>query len=179
MYGPQYGRYLVATPFSIARSLVTTSIDTRNRDVQSGFENAHAIASGKTTTSLDQIETSLWTALLALCRAIPRSCRASGEKSKSAKVAFIGAIYTLETMPDGTCEGPINKRLVATFESHAALFEWLLHEAPKRGYGCKRTLFLADGADAIYRQRTFPRPRPVSIGFTSSKSGGPPVGVCT
>jgi len=158
---------------------VTTSIDTRNRDVQSGFENAHAIASGKTTTSLDQIETSLWTALLALCRAIPRSCRASGEKSKSAKVAFIGAIYTLETMPDGTCEGPINKRLVATFESHAALFEWLLHEAPKRGYGCKRTLFLADGADAIYRQRTFPRPRPVSIGFTSSKSGGPPVGVCT
>jgi hypothetical protein len=83
-------------------------------------------------------------------RSRQRPRRAKGDKSKNAKVAFIGAIYTLQTMPDGTCEGPINKRLCATFESHAALFKWLLHEATKRGYGCKRTLFLADGADAIW-----------------------------
>lgn len=61
-----------------------------------------------------------------------------------------GVIYTLQTMPDGSREGPINKRLCATFESHAALFEWLSREAIKRGYGRKRTLFLADGADAIW-----------------------------
>ena len=79
-----------------------------------------------------------------------RPRRAKGDKSKNAKVAFIGVIYTLQTMPDGTCEGPINKRLCATFESHAALFEWLSREATKRGYGRKRTLFLADGADAIW-----------------------------
>ena len=47
-----------------------TRIDARDRDVQSAFENAHSIASGKTTGSLDQIETSLWTALLALGRAM-------------------------------------------------------------------------------------------------------------
>lgn len=83
-------------------------------------------------------------------RARERPRRAKGDKSKNAKVAFIGVIYTLQTMPDGTCEGPINKRLCATFESHAALFEWLAREATKRGYGRKRTLFLADGADAIW-----------------------------
>ncbi len=47
-----------------------TSIDARDRDVQSAFEKAHAIARGATTTSLDHIETSLWTALLALGRAM-------------------------------------------------------------------------------------------------------------
>lgn len=83
-------------------------------------------------------------------RSRERPRRASGEKSKNAKVAFIGVIYTLQTMPDGTCEGPINKRLCATFESHAALFAWLHREATKRGYGRKRTVFLADGADAIW-----------------------------
>lgn len=83
-------------------------------------------------------------------RSRERPRRAKGDKSKNAKVAFIGVIYTLKTMPDGSCEGPINKRLCATFESHAALFEWLSRDAIKRGYGHKRTLFLADGADAIW-----------------------------
>lgn len=86
-----------------------------------------------------------------------RPRRRSGEKSKNAKVAFVGVIYTLRTTDDG-CEGPIAKRLQATFESHDALFAWLRREADKRGYGRKTTLFLADGADVIWelQARYFP-----------------------
>jgi hypothetical protein len=95
-------------------------------------------------------------------RARQRPRRAKGDKSKNAKVAFVGAIYTLRRADDGTCEGPIHKRLYATFESHAALFKWLHHEAVKRGYGTKRTLFLADGAEAIWDQQAiwFPKAEP-------------------
>lgn len=90
-----------------------------------------------------------------------RPRRMKGDKSKNAKVAFVGVIYTLRTTANG-CEGPINKRLCATFESHAALFEWLAHEANKRGYGRKRTLFLADGAEVIWdlQQLHFPDAEP-------------------
>src|SRR5690606_36147680 len=90
-------------------------------------------------------------------RARRRPRRTKGEKSKNAKVAFVGVIYTLQNTDDG-CEGPINKRLHATFDSHEALFIWLEREAKKRGYGNKRTLFLADGADVIWglQQRYFP-----------------------
>lgn len=87
----------------------------------------------------------------------PRKRRTKGKKSKNAKVAFVGVIYTLKQTPDGI-EGPIHKRLFATFESHEALFIWLRREADKRGYGCKETFFLADGCDHIWRmqQRYFP-----------------------
>ncbi len=95
-------------------------------------------------------------------RSRQRPRRAKGDKSKNAKVAFVGAIYTLRRFPDGTCEGPIHKRLYGTFESHAALFKWLHHQAVKRGYGTKRTLFLADGAEAIWDQQAiwFPKAEP-------------------
>jgi len=95
-------------------------------------------------------------------RARQRPRRASGEKSKNAKISFIGVIYTLHRADDGACEGPINKRVCATFESHAELFKWLHHEAVKRGYGSKRTLFLADGAQAIWDQQAiwFPKAEP-------------------
>lgn len=95
-------------------------------------------------------------------RSRQRPRRVKGDKSKNAKVAFVGAIYTLRRTPDGTCEGPIHKRLHATFESHAALFKWLHHEVVKRGYGTKRTLFLADGAEAIWEQQAiwFPMAEP-------------------
>jgi hypothetical protein len=89
-------------------------------------------------------------------RAVPRKRRQPGDKAKNAKVAVVGAIYTLRRTPDGL-EGPINKRLIATFESHEALFKWLRAEADKRGYGRKTTLFLADGANIIWdlRERYF------------------------
>ena len=91
-----------------------------------------------------------------------RPRRVSGDKSKNAKIAFVGAIYTLRRVVDGVCEGPFNKQLHATFESHAALFKWLHHAAVKRGYGTKRTLFLADGAEAIWSQQAiwFPKAEP-------------------
>lgn len=91
-------------------------------------------------------------------RAHPRKRRASGEKSKNAKVAVLGVIYTLRRTPDGL-EGPLNKRIIGTFEGHDALFRWLLHEATKRGYGTKRTLFLADGCKHIWRgqKKYFPK----------------------
>lgn len=80
----------------------------------------------------------------------PRPRRNKGDKSKNAKIAFVGVIYTLRATRHGW-EGPINKRLIATFESHDALFRWLAEHAERRGYGRKRCVFLADGSDHIWR----------------------------
>jgi hypothetical protein len=93
-------------------------------------------------------------------RARPRPRRTKGKKSKNAKVAVVGVLYTLRRTPYGL-EGPIGKRVYATFESHEALFVWLRREADKRGYGRKRTYFLADGSEAIWRlqQEYFPKAR--------------------
>jgi hypothetical protein len=62
----------------------------------------------------------------------------------------VAVIYTLETTKNGI-EGPINKRVIATFESHRASMLWAKREATKRGYGKKRTLFIADGSEHIWR----------------------------
>jgi len=80
----------------------------------------------------------------------PKARRTKGKKSKNAKVAVVGVLYTLQRTEDGI-EGPINKRIYATFESHRALFMWLRCEADKRGYGRKRTVFLGDGSEHIWR----------------------------
>jgi hypothetical protein len=90
-----------------------------------------------------------------------RPRRTKGKKSKNAKCAFVGVIYSLRRTEDGF-EGPINKRLYATFESHRALFVWLKAEAVKRGYGKKRSIFLADGSDHIWnlQQEFFPDAEP-------------------
>ncbi|MEW5885016.1 MAG: ISKra4 family transposase [Armatimonadota bacterium] len=91
----------------------------------------------------------------------PRPRRRKGDKSKNAKVAFVGVIYTLRRTAEGW-EGPINKRLIATFESHEALFKWLHKHAVRRGYGRKRCYFLADGSEHIwrYQQLYFPEAIP-------------------
>ena len=49
---------------------MATSIDARDRDVQHAFQEALAIAGGTTTASLNEVEISLWRALLALGRAL-------------------------------------------------------------------------------------------------------------
>jgi hypothetical protein len=85
-------------------------------------------------------------------RAHPRRRRRRGDKSKNAKVAVLGVIYTLRRTKDGL-EGPINKRVIGTFEGHRALMKWLRAEADKRGYGTKKVLFLADGSDHIWREK--------------------------
>jgi transposase len=69
---------------------------------------------------------------------------------QNSKGAFVAVLYTLRRTANGR-EGPINKRLIATFESHEALFVWLQREAIKRGYGVKPCLFLADGSEHIWR----------------------------
>ena len=83
-------------------------------------------------------------------KAAKRERRGKGEKSKNAKSAFVAVLYSLRLTPSGR-EGPINKRVIATFESHEALFKWLFREAVKRGYGVKPCLFLADGSEHIWR----------------------------
>jgi hypothetical protein len=76
--------------------------------------------------------------------------RTKGKKSKNSKMAVVAAVYTLKRLPDGTLDGPRNKRLIATFAPHDELFKWLVRELEKRGYPRKRTLFLADGSKAIW-----------------------------
>jgi hypothetical protein len=83
-------------------------------------------------------------------KARPKVRRKKGDKSKNAKVGFVAVIYTLKTTKAGL-EGPLNKQVIGTFESHRALMAWAQREAIKRGYGKKRTLFLADGSDHIWR----------------------------
>jgi hypothetical protein len=83
----------------------------------------------------------------------PRVRRGPGKKSKNAKMAAVGVLYTLRRDVDGKLDGPLNKRVYATFESYRALFEWLLLEAKKRGYGTTKitkVLFVADGADTLW-----------------------------
>jgi hypothetical protein len=68
-------------------------------------------------------------------------------------MAVVGVLYTLRRSDEGL-DGPVNKRLFATFSGHRALFEWLHAEAAKRGYGTDkftRVHFLADGAKAIWK----------------------------
>jgi hypothetical protein len=88
----------------------------------------------------------------------PRPRRRKGDKSKNAKVAVLGVIYTLRKTDDGY-EGPINKQIIGTFHSHRALMRWLRRQADKRGYGRKKTLFLADGSEHIWREKAefFPK----------------------
>jgi hypothetical protein len=88
----------------------------------------------------------------------PRIRRTKGKKSKNAKVAVVGVLYTLRRTEDGL-EGPIGKRLYATFKSHEALFAWLRKEADKRGYDTKPSLFIADGSEHIWRlqKQYFPK----------------------
>jgi hypothetical protein len=80
-----------------------------------------------------------------------RQRRKKGDKSKNAKMANVGVIYTLRVTSDGFVEGPIHKRVYGTFRTMKELMVWLLAEARKRGYGTKRTIFLADGDRKIWR----------------------------
>lgn len=72
-----------------------------------------------------------------------------GDKSKNARMATVGIVYTLRVLPDGTVEGPINRRVFAGF-SPKKLVKAVLAEAKKRGYGTKETVFLADGAAPLW-----------------------------
>lgn len=92
-------------------------------------------------------------------RKSPRKRRKKGDKSKNAKIATVGVIYTIRRTPNGEIEGPIHKRVYATFRNAEALFVWLRGEANKRGYDHKRVVFLADGDRKLWKlqQRYFPK----------------------
>jgi hypothetical protein len=87
--------------------------------------------------------------------------RGPGKKSKNAKMAAIGVLYTLRRDAEGKLDGPVNKRVYGTFEGYRALFDWIAQEAKKRGYGTAKftkVLFVADGAEVIWnlQQEFFP-----------------------
>ena len=87
--------------------------------------------------------------------------RGPGKKSKNAKMAAVGVLYTLRRDAEGKLDGPVNKRVYGTFEGYRAVFKWIALEAKKRGYGTPKftkVLFVADGADAIWalQQEFFP-----------------------
>ena len=86
----------------------------------------------------------------------------TGDKSKNARMAAIGVVYTLRRLPDGSVEGPINRRVFGTFKGTRRLFTTLAREAKKRGYGHKETIFLADGETQLWNLRGefFPKARP-------------------
>lgn len=91
----------------------------------------------------------------------PRPRRSPGKKSKNAKMAAVGVLYTLKRDKDGKLDGPINKRVYATFTTYRDLFVWVHAEAKKRGYKTSKftkVLFIADGAEVIWnlQQEFFP-----------------------
>lgn len=91
----------------------------------------------------------------------PKKRRAPGDKSKNAKMAAVGVLYTLRRGEDGKLDGPVNKRVYGTFTTYRALFEWIIEEAKKRGYGTSKftkVLLVADGAEVLWtlQQEFFP-----------------------
>lgn len=85
-----------------------------------------------------------------------------GDKSKNARMATIGVVYTQRVLPDGSVEGPLNRRVFGTFDGPKALAKMVKKEAVKRGYGRKETVFLADGAPHLWKiwRKHFPLAKP-------------------
>ena len=79
-----------------------------------------------------------------------RARRKSKSDGKNARMAKVAVVYTLRRLPDGSFEGPVNRRVLATFKARALLVEMVKREAHLRGYPGKRTLFLADGSKTLW-----------------------------
>ena len=60
--------------------------------------------------------------------------RAKGDKSKNGKVAHVVVVYTLKQVGN-RLEGPVNKRVFASFRPKRAAFETARAEAERRGFG--------------------------------------------
>ena len=88
--------------------------------------------------------------------------RKKGEKSKNARMSPVAVVYTLSRLPDGSLEGPINKRILSVFGSIDSLRSRLEREVKQRGYGKKQTIFLADGQKELWglQQELFPKAIP-------------------
>ncbi len=87
-------------------------------------------------------------------REFPKTRRGPGKKSKNAKMATVGVLYSLRRTPDGKLDGPFNKYVLATFDGDRALFTRLRAEAERRGYGTakfKVVQFISDGARPLHK----------------------------
>jgi hypothetical protein len=79
-----------------------------------------------------------------------RARRKSRTDPKNARMAKVAVVYTLHRLPDGSFEGPVNRRVLATFKARSVLVAMVKREARLRGYPGKRTLFLADGSKTLW-----------------------------
>jgi len=100
----------------------------------------------------------------------PVSASATVSRSRLCFARRLGVIYTLRRTKDGL-EGPINKRVYATFESYRAVFKWAGQPAKLRGH----YRFFVSGLSSAFR-----RPSELSSfssalrTFSTGGSFGPP-----
>jgi hypothetical protein len=74
--------------------------------------------------------------------------RQKGDKAKNGKMATIVVLYTLRRSADGTLEGPINKKVYASYAPKRHAVAIARREADKRGFGPgsgKRIQIVSDG----------------------------------
>jgi len=64
-----------------------------------------------------------------------RPRRQKGDKAKNGKMATIAVLYTLRRSADGTLEGPINKKVYASYAPKRHTVAIARREADKRGFG--------------------------------------------
>jgi hypothetical protein len=80
--------------------------------------------------------------------------RKKGDKSKNGKMATIVVMYTLRKSADGTLEGPINKKVYASYAPKRHALAIARREADKRGFGQesgKRIQIVTDGDNDLER----------------------------
>lgn len=84
----------------------------------------------------------------------PKKRRKKGDKSKNAKMATIVVMYTLKRSADGKLEGPINKKVYASYAPKRHAFAYARREADKRGFsqgGGKLIQIVTDGDNDLER----------------------------
>lgn len=91
----------------------------------------------------------------------PKKRKKKGDKSKNAKMATIVVMYTLRRAADGSLEGPINKKVYASYAPKRHVFAIARREADKRGFtkdSNKLIQIVMDGDNDLdrYAQEFFP-----------------------
>ena len=91
----------------------------------------------------------------------PKKRRKKGDKSKNAKMATVVVMYTLKRSADGLLEGPINKRVYASYAPKRHESAYARREADKRGFTAdsgKLIQIVTDGDNDLerYAKEFFP-----------------------
>ena len=87
--------------------------------------------------------------------------RQKGDKAKNGKMATIVVLYTLRKSADGTLEGPVNKKVYASYAPKRHAVAIARREADKRGFtphSAKRIQLVTDGDNDLerYIEELFP-----------------------